>query len=274
VNLSLVLRSPFRRTLLCVGVGVVFALGCNSGPMQMDITVEEPACVGGALSMTFTVLGSNPISLVTYQGGSADIVGTPTIIPGTNNFDVVAELNGVPINQHVTLKFSGISSMNASFSIQNVQFYTVPPAQLPQQPECPPAHGPVIGTNDQPGLGTVLEVSNPTPVPIQMLMLELVESPAVLSNSEMEWGHPTLEALPWAAPIAPGTMLPPGSPPMVIDLPDALAPSTHATLLRYMAAYNGATHRAIVQGDVTNGSVATEPSTWGKVKALYRAHQD
>ncbi|HET6463513.1 MAG TPA: hypothetical protein VFH33_06910, partial [Candidatus Krumholzibacteria bacterium] len=196
------------------------------------------------------------------------VLGVPTTTQGTNSIDVVADVDNVPLGGQVQMQFQGAVMMNASISITNVQFYTVPAAQLPHDPACPPANGPVIGTNDLPGIGFHLEVSNPSSEPIMLQSLELAESPIVYAPSEVRYGG-ACDGASWVS-ASPPIMLAPGTPPLVIDLPDAMAPSTIATLLRYTAVYGGGVHRVVVEGDLLGGTVATQPTTWGKVKSLYR----
>lgn len=271
MNVSLILPNSFRRTLLYTGVGLVFALGCSTTvSVHTDIAVEMPSCVDGALSMTFDVVSTQGILIASYLGGSGQVVGVPTIVPGTNMFSVTADLDTVALGDVISMNFVAQAFMNASIGAQNIQFYTVPASQLPQPPGCPPAQGPVIGTGDLPGLGFHMEVSNPTSEPMTLERLELVETPALLPNSALDWGNPTLESLPWHSPLAPGMPLAPGTPPIVIDLPDSPSPSTHGTLMRYVATYHGEEYRAIIQADLLGGTISTQPTTWGAVKALYQ----
>lgn len=270
MDVSLVLPRSLRSTFLTIiGLLGVFALACNSGPQTVNISVDEPSCVDGAQSMTFTIQSSNSIFLPVYVMGNPYVLGVPTTTQGTNSIDVVADVDNVPLGGQVQMMFQGAVMMNASISITNVQFYTVPAAQLPHDPACPPANGPVIGTNDLPGIGFHLEVSNPTPEPIIIQSLEMAESPVVYPPAEVCYGCAS-ESAPWVSVSPGGIVLAPGSPPLVFDLPDAMAPSTIATLLRYTAVYAGGVHRAVVEGDLLGGTVATQPTTWGKVKSLYR----
>lgn len=273
MNVSLILPGSLRRTLLYTGVGLVFALGCsNTVPVHTDIAVDMPSCVDGALSMTFDVVSTQGILIASYQGGSGQVVGIPTIIPGTNSFSVIADLDTVALGDVVSMNFVASAFMNATIGAQNIQFYTVPSAQLPQPSACPPAQGPLIGTGDLPGIGFHLQVSNPTAEPMTLERLELAETPALLPNSALGWGNPDLESLPWHSPLAPGMPLIPGTPPIVIDLPDSPSPSTHGTLLRYVATFHGDKYRAIIQADLVGGTVSTQQTTWGAVKALYRGN--
>lgn len=270
MDVTLVLPPTLRRSLILAGLAAVLALGCNSGPMSADIVIEEPSCVEGALSMTFTVTSSNTVALANYVIGSAHVIGTPAIIQGANSFDVIAALNPTAINDVVTMKFSAIVSMNGALSVSNVQFYTVPPAQIPEIPECPPTHGPVIGTDDLPGLGAVLTIANPSPVPIMLNTLQIAEATVVLPPQLLEWGYFDSGTIPYVNAVPSMTLLLSGSPPIIVDLPDAPSPGTQATLMRYDATYGGANHRVIVQGDLVSGPVRTQMTTWGAVKALYK----
>lgn len=273
MNLSLLLPRSIRVPLLYAGVAAVFALGCSgpSVPVHTDVAVEATSCVEGALSMTFTVASTNGLFPPTYQYGSGNVVGMPTIVPGTNSFHVTASLDTVAAGEAVSMNFGTSVFQPATIGAQNVQFYTVPVAQLPSPPGCPPEDGPVIGTADGPGLGLHLEVSNPTPDPIMLEQLELAETSSLLSSFELAWGSSALESLSWTNPFGGGgIVLAPGSPPLVIDLPDFPSPGTVGSLLRYASTSGGQHHRAIVQADLVGGPVKAEPTTWGAVKALYR----
>lgn len=271
MNVPVILPHSLRRTLLYTGVALVFALGCNTGvPSQVDVAVEAESCIDGALSMTFTVASTQALFLPQYQYGSPNIIGIPTMVPGTNSFFVTADLDTLALGEVVSMNFGAAAQLNASIGAQNIEFYAVPAAQLPQPSGCPPTQGPVIGTGDLPGLGFHLTISNPTPEPITLDQLELAETSTILPSTMIGWGNPVLESLAWQSPLAPGTMLMPGTPPLVVDLPDVSLPATHGTLLRYASTHNGQMHRAIVQADLVGGTVTITPTTWGAVKALYR----
>jgi hypothetical protein len=270
VGSRLVSTRILTRFLVLTALATVFALSCNSGPVTTNIVVEEPSCVDGALSMTFTVTSTNSLALPLYLTGSPHVLGTPTITPGTGTFDVVAALNPTALNDVVTLKFSAITGMQPGISIHDVQFYTVPPANIPEIPECPPTHGPVIGTSDGPGLGLHLTVHNPSPEPIVLNVLQLAEAPSVIPGAALDWSYFDSGTIPYINAVPSGTMLAPGSPPIVVDLPDLPAPGMEAGLMRYEASYGGSVHRVVFQADLAPDPVKTENKTWGAIKALYR----
>jgi hypothetical protein len=251
----------------------VFALGCSgpSVPVETDVNVEATSCVDSALAMSFDIVSTGSMLPATYQYGSPNVIPIPVISGGGSSFHVLAALDTVAAGDAVSMVFTAGAFPNAAISIQNIQFYTVPPANI-HFPACPPEQGVVIATGDGgPGLGFHMEVSNPGADPLFIDQMELAETPDLLPPSEVRWGGSDFEGLSWNAPIAPGMVLPPGTPPMVIDLPDVPSPGTTGALIRYaMHSSSGMEQRVIVQVDLFGSPVKTQSSTWGAVKALYR----
>jgi hypothetical protein len=275
VNVTLVLPKSLRLPLLYTGIALVFALGCSgpSVPVETVVNVEATSCVDGARAMSFDIVSTSAMLPAVYQYGSANVIPIPTISGGGSSFHVLAGLtSGVVVGDQVSMTFTSGAFPNASISIQNIQFYTAVPSRI-KFPACPPEHGPVIATSDTPGLGLHMEISNDGADPLIVDQMELAETPALLPASSVRWGDSDFEGLSWSAPIAPGIALAPGAPPIVVDLPELPTPGTVGALLRYAVhSGSGMEQRAIVQVDLIGHPVATEPSTWGAVKALYRGN--
>jgi hypothetical protein len=251
----------------------VFALGCSgpSLPVTTDVNVDATSCADSVKSMSFDVVSSNSLFLGTFLYGSNNVVPVPTVTnPNSQTLHITTDLNGVNSGDNVSMIFQAAAFPNASVSVQNIMWYTVPKAQQPASPACPPDHGPVIGTSDLPGIGFHLEVSNPSPDPIVLPNgIEMAQSPTLYPPAELASGG-TSEGAPWQVVSPPGIVIAPGSPPMLFDLPDAPDPSTQEVLLRYTSVSGGEHHFVVVGVDMRGGTVKTEPTTWGKVKALYR----
>jgi hypothetical protein len=251
----------------------VFALGCSgpSVPVETVVNVEATSCADSVLSMSFDIVSTGSMLPATYQYGSPNVIPIPSISGGGSSFHVLAALDTVAAGDAVSMVFTAGAFPNASISIQNIQFYTAPPSQI-HFPACPPEQGATIGTSDGgPGLGFHMEVSNPGADPLFIDQLELAETPALLPASEVRWGGSDFEGLSWNPAVPGGIALAPGTPPMVVDLPDIPTPGTAGAIMRYtMHSSSGMEQRVIVQVDLIGGTVKTEPSTWGAVKALYR----
>ena len=272
MDVSLVLPRSLRIPILFAGLVFVFALGCNgpSVPAPIDINVEAQSCVEGALSMSFDIVASNALFPATYQYGSPNVIPIPTITGSSTSFHVTADLDTVAVNDAVSMTFSSSAFPNTTTSIQNIQFYTVPAAQQVSG-ACPPEHGPVIGTNDLPGIGFHLEVSNPGPDPIALTGgIEMAEVPALSPPGEVHrYGNG--ELCDWQFVCPSGIVLAPGAPPLVFDLPDTPTFGTHGVMMRYSAHSGGGGEQyVLMQVDLVGSPVKVSERTWGAVKALYR----
>jgi hypothetical protein len=273
VDVTLVLPRPLRLPLLFIGLGCVFALGCSSPslPVTTQVNVEGTSCADSVRSMSFDVVSSNSLLPGAFVFGSANVVPVPTVTtPNSQTLHIATDLTNVNSGDAVSMIFQAAAYPNASISIQNMMWYTVPKAQQPASPACPPDHGPVIGTADTPGLGFHLEVSNPSPDPIVLPNgIEMAQTPTLYPPAELRRGGAN-EACSWTVACPAGIVIAPGSPPMMFDLPDAPDPSTQGVLLRYTSSEGGHEHYVVLQVDLTGETVKTEPTTWGAVKALYR----
>jgi hypothetical protein len=273
VDVKLVLPRSLRLPLLYAGIGAVFALGCSgpSVPVPVDVNVEGTSCADSVMSMSFDVVSSNGLLPGAFVFGSPNVVPVPTVTPtNSQTLHIATDLTNVNSGDAVTMVFQASAFPNASISIQNMMWYTVPKAQQPASPACPPEHGPVIGTSSLPGIGFHMEVSNPSADPIVLPNgIEMAQTSSLYPPAELARGGAS-ESAPWQVVCPPGIVIAPGSPPMTFDLPDAPDASTQEVLLRYTSVAGGEHNFVVVGADMRGGTVKTEPSTWGAVKALYR----
>lgn len=274
MDVKLVLPRSLRLPLLYIGLGAVFALGCSSPvPVETTIDVEAESCADNVLAMSFDVISTNALFPGVYQYGTPNVIPFPTTSAVSGGFHVVAALDSVMTGESVQMTFSASAFGNSTISIQNIQFYTVPPAQI-HFPACPPTQGVTIATGEAPGLGFHMEVSNPSADPMVIDQMEMAEAPTLLAGPQVHFGSPDLEGLAWSPTSLSGTVLAPGTPPIIVDLPDIPTPGTDGVLMRYvMHSSSGAESSCIVQVDLSSLPVPTRPSTWGAVKALYRDNQ-
>jgi hypothetical protein len=112
-----------------------------------------------------------------------------------------------------------------------------------------------------------LQVSDPYPLPMTLVSLELVESPTVLNASLLDWDNGSFNALPWVPATTGGAILDAASAPLAINLPDTATGA--AVLCRAISIYDGMEVRGIIQINLSP-PLATKLATWSSVKALYR----
>ena len=272
MRISSVFPTHVRPWLLAGTVLAVFALGCSIPPISTEQSLELHSCVDGARSVRFVAVIGPMVTTADAQAGSSNIIGTPDVQFFGPGVQVTAELDNVPLGDPVTFLLSATAvGYEISVTVTDVAFYTVPPDQIPPDPDCTPASSPefTLANETALGLGLVLNVSNPSSQPMMLTVLDLTESPNLLPPSSLDWTNPDFNALPWHTAVGGGTSLDPAAPPLVIDLPDA-APGAEAALLRFHSFSEGGPMRGIVQASLVEGTVATRPTTWGAVKALYR----
>jgi hypothetical protein len=272
MRLSSILPPTGRAWLLAGSALAVFALGCSHTPITTEQSLELHSCLGGARSVRFTAAIGPMVTTADAQAGSSNIIGTPDVQFLGFGVQVTAELDNVALGDPVTFLLSATTlGYEVSVEVIDVAFYTVPPDQIPPDPECTPASSPefTLANETALGLGLVLNVSNPTSQPMMLTMLDLTESPNLLPPSSLDWTNPDFNALPWHTAVGGGTSLDPAAPPLVIDLPDT-APGAEAALLRFSSFSEGGPMRGIVQASLVEVPLATTPTTWGAVKALYR----
>jgi hypothetical protein len=268
VRLLSTLSTPPRHLLQLAGMSLVLVAGCMRPLYTIEAVVSARSCVNDARGIRFLVDAG--VSSVTWEGGSANIVGAPTLtVLGTGLLEVSAELDSVPSGDEVTLRFTLLGFFPATGQVSEIGFFTVPPPGLPEVPDCMPGETPIFALFNDVQTGLKLQVSNPGPQPMTLVSLELAEVPGVLPGPMLDWSNSGFNALPWQTAVPGGTPLDSQAPPLVIDLPDQVAHTTNATLLRFISLVAGEEFRGIVQVDL-NGTVAVESKTWGGVKSRYR----
>ena len=259
---------PPRHLLLLGGACLVLAAGCQRPLYTIEAVVSARSCVNGARGIRFLVDAG--VSAVTYEGGSANVVGDPSLTDlGIGLLEVSAELDSVPSGDEVTLKFTLLGFFPGTGQVSDIGFFTVPPPGLPEMPDCMPGVSPILTLSNDIQTGLKLQVSNPALHPMTLVSLELAQVPGLLPAPMLDWSNAEFNALPWQAAVPGGTQLDSQAPPLVVDLPDHVAPTTNATLLRFISSVEGEELRGIVQVDL-NGTVAVEPKTWSGVKSKYR----
>jgi hypothetical protein len=272
VRLLSILSTRVRTLLLAGGAIAVFALGCSTPPISTQETLELHSCVDGARSVRFMAEIGPMVTTADAQAGTSNIIGTPDVQFLGFGVQVTAELDNVPLGDPVTFLLSATAlGYEISVTVTDVAFYTVPPDEIPSEPECTPASSPefTLANDTVLGMGLVLNVSNPSSQPMMLTVLDLTESLNPLPPSSLDWTNPDFNALPWHTAVGGGTSLDPAAPPLVIDLPDVPS-GAEAALLRFTSFSDGGPVRGIVQASLVEGTVATTPTTWGAVKALYR----
>ena len=258
-----------RHPLLLASAFLALTAGCTRPIYTIDSVIAARSCVNDARAIRFLV-DTGGASSVTWEGGSANIVGDPSIADlGPGILEVTAELDSVPIGDEVTLHFSLVGVFPASGQVSDIAFYTVPPPGLPQTPDCAPGGTPDFTLLNDVHLGLTLQVSNPSPRPMTLALLQLAEVPGLLPKPMLDWSDPTFNALPWQTALPGNTPLDFQAPPQVIELPGQAGPATQGTLLRFISIVEGEEFRGIVQVDL-NGIVAAQPTTWSAVKSKYR----
>jgi hypothetical protein len=268
---------PFgsRRTrlfLVCGVIAVALFAGCSQVPSVGHQEIELTSCVDGAFTVQFDLVYSNSfVASVSVESQSSNVVGTPLITPtGPNSFLVTAELGNAGLGDPVSIGFAAQVQQFGFAQATNVRWYTDPPQSI-GQPACGPRGGLEFETTLSPVQGLVLEVSNPTPVPIELLSLELVASPVLLPPHQLDWSDSSFNALPWQAAFPGGIVVAPGAPALSIDLPESAPPGTAAVLCRcvYMES-GGEPYRCITEIDMVGRPIAVKSVTWSEVKALSR----
>lgn len=265
-----------NRSILLATTSLILALGCQPG-MRIDAVVETRSCTDDAQTMILLMNSTSPILSVGYSGGSPNVLGIPLSYSDGSTLHtwIMTELNHANLNEKVMVKFYSfvIVANTLTVSLADVAFYKAPWYTNPTVPDCVVAHTPQF-TVTQPvpqariafSEGVTVEVTNPNPLPMTLVALDLVESPSVLEPSSLDWENPEFNALPWQA-AAGGATLDPAGPPLAINLPGTA--SGQAILCRFISVYDGMEVRGIMQASA-GSPLAAKPITWGGVKALYR----
>jgi hypothetical protein len=270
-----------ERLVLIAAAGAVLALACQPA-VEVDAVVTARSCTDNAQTMIFELNSSSAMHNFYYLGGSANVLGIPFVYPNNQNptdWSVVTDLNNVAHNDKVTVKFQTHVDINVqpvTLSLAGISFFKAPSSPLPTVPDCAPAQSPTFTiTYIQPPPGSqlkapaslTLEVSDPNPLPMSLVLLDLVHVPEMLDASVLDWDNADFNALPWQSAIPGGAILDPASPPVVTPLPDG--PAGGAVLCRFVSIYDGNEVSGIVQENLS-APLGTKAATWGEVKALFR----
>ena len=262
-----------RSHLLYGAIGVALLAGCQNIPATSHDVIELQSCTSNARSVRFDLNYTSAwVSSISLESQSANVVGTPTIDDlGFGTFQITAELNNAALNEAVSLGFAAQMGQYGAAWVGDVHFYNVPPADITDaEPSCTPGVLPEIALDNAPALGLHMQVSNPGAGTLTLESLELAQSPVLLPPSALHWGGADFEGLTWTPGVVGGAPLVSGSPPLVIDLPESALPGTRAVLCRFVSGGEaGFTSRVITEVDLASGPLATKPSTWGAIKALY-----
>jgi hypothetical protein len=268
-----------NRLILLATTSLVLALGCTQS-MQVDTVVTAKSCTDNAHTMTFEMQSNSPITGTIFLGGTPNVLGIAAVYAnGTSqNMTVVSELDNAMKNDKVEEAFHAYVSITGpvDVSLANLAFYQADWQSI-GAPDCAVVQSPeyTITYSPAPGLLALaaspaslsLAVSDPYPLPMTLVALDLVASPAVLDASLLDWDNASFNALPWASAAPGGAILDAASPPLAVNLPDTATGA--AVLCRCISIYDGMEVRGIIQISLSP-PLATRLATWGAVKALYR----
>jgi hypothetical protein len=272
--------SSERLLFLLGAMFLAIVLGCEPG-MRIDAVVQARSCTDDAQTMILVMNSTSPILSVGFTGGTPNVKGIPLSYSNGNTHQawILTELDHVNTGQKVTVKFYSfvILANTLTVSLADVAFYKSPWYTNPTVPDCAVVHTPQF-TITQPvphrsaslaaSDGFTLEVTNPNPLPMMLVALDLVHAPSVLDPASLDWDDPSFNALPWHSAPTGGGVLDVGAPPVVVDIPDD-GTTGGAILCRFISVYDGMEVRGIMQAS-PGSPLATKKSTWGGVKALYR----
>jgi hypothetical protein len=276
------LSLSFERLLLLAGACTSLALACQPA-VQIDAVVTARSCTDDAQTMKMEFLSNTPVHNFIFEGGSANVLGIPAIQPNGNNTGdtfVITDLANVKKSDKVSVEFKCAVDVHNPMVMQlaNVTFFKDPSNLNPTVPDCAVAQTPTftILWESQPLPGSMasspasslsLEVSDPNPLPITLLQLELAHIPVALDPSLLSEDNPVLSALPWQSVIAGGALLDPAGPPVSSQFPNVMADG--AVLCRFISVYDGNEVSGIMQANLS-APLAAKLSTWGGVKSLFR----
>lgn len=267
------------RLVLLAAFGLVLALGCTQS-MQVDTVVTAKSCTNNAHTMTLELHSNSAINGAIFQGGTPNVLGIAALYAnGTSqNMTVVSELDNAMKNDKVEEAFHAYASITGPVvvSVANLAFYQADWQSI-GAPDCAVVESPQYTITYTPAPGSLLksaspaslslQVSDPYPLPLTLVALDLVESPAVLDASLLDWDNSSFNALPWVSAAPGGAILDAASAPLAVNLPDTATGA--AVLCRCISIYDGMEVRGIIQVDLTP-PLATRLATWGAVKGLYR----
>jgi hypothetical protein len=274
------LSLSLERLLLIAGACTSLALACQPA-VEVDAVVSAKSCTDGAHTMIFELNSNSPLHNYFFLGGSSNVLGIPFVYPNNQNpedWSVVTDLDNVAKNQKVTVKFeTHIDVVNpVVVKLANVSFFKAGSNPTPTVPDCSQTQGPTFTiTYIQPPPGSAaqkapasltLQVSDPNPLPMSIVQMDLVHVSSMLDASVLDWDSAAFNALPWQPAFPGGAVLDPASGPISTPLPDS--PGGGAVLCRFVSIYDGNEVDGIIQENLSV-PLATKTATWGNVKALF-----
>jgi hypothetical protein len=276
------MNKSLYRFLVLGGVGLALLAGCTNVPYVTHDVITTQSCTAGAKAVRFLVGYSDPfVTSIDVQPGSSNIVGVPGIVDTGFGFEVTAELNNVGLGEQVIILFNAVALRPFALAVSDVQYFTVPPDQI-VDPGCNAGVSPEIALIETTAQHLVLQISNPSTHVVTLETLQLAGSPIHLDPPMLDWSGSSFNALPWQSPLQTPTVLDPALPPVEFELPSSMdltwkslylrfVCSTHFADLRTGTSFQTSIEmRGITEVDVVGGPVATQSTTWGAVKALYR----
>lgn len=268
-----------RYFILLAVACLVLALGCQPA-MLVDTVITAKSCTNNAHTMTFVMHSNCAINGAIFTGGTPNVLGIRALYAnGTSqNMTCVSELDNAMKNDKVQEAFhAGVTIQGTVvMSLADLAFYQADWQSI-GAPDCGVIHSPQYTVTYVPAPGSFLKraspasltlaVSDPYPLPMTLVSLELVESAAVLDPSVLDWDNATFNALPWATATPGGAIMDAASAPLEVNLPDMATGA--AVVCRFISVYDGMEVRGIMQVDLSP-PLATKLVTWSSVKALYR----
>jgi hypothetical protein len=258
----------------------VLSLGCGSAVVAGALLVG-PGGGGGqpARSVRFQVPTAVDLASAEFANASGNVLGQPIIAqlsPGV--FQVTLELDEVAAGEPIHFAFRAqvpvLDAGGHDLAIANVEFYAVPPSQIPPGPgPSPPATGPTFRWRIDTALGIVVDVSNFNTAMALDVHLQGAESPVVIEDAEIYYDSPAASALNWQTLLT-GTLAPQQT--TTVDLPDDVGDAVRAAagpaavLVRYASTPNAVEQKGIYQLPLSENPIGVQESTWGSIKALYR----
>ncbi len=279
-------RYRFPRWLeYAVFAGALLSLGCGLAYPVAGVLFGSGGGGGGggsqpSLSVDFSVVTTVDLTSAVFIDPEGKTTGPPQIVlVSPNHYRVTIGLNSLPAGEDLALvvdanAYLALDADGDDLVISDVCFYPYPPSQIPPGPgPCVPAAGPRFLWRDDPNLGAVLEITNPNPVTMNLL-IEGAVSGVALETAHVYPGSPATEALVWS-PVFGGALTPQQT--VVVDLDDdaasaaSIVASQHeAVLLRYSSSTGGIAQAGVYHLQVRESPISVESTTWGRIKSLYR----
>jgi hypothetical protein len=269
MRLPSVTSSSALRAWLLGSVGLVLLVGCDN-PVITDNSVTANSCVDGAHALR--ILVDAPTLVQKWMiSASPNVVSSSIVDVSPTSFYVIAELDNVAAGEPVTIEVkTAVHTSNPSVSLSDIDFYTVPPPDLPPDPSCTTEALPNIDIANPPGGEVQVRIHDPLPGPLEIEQIDFAQTGVLLTPEALAWGDPQFEALDWQAGISGAVVLDPASGPLVISLGTSVTPGTIGVLCRFRSSANGQEVKGITQVELMNSALKAQSTTWGKVKSLYR----